>query len=321
MIYKQKTNICIVLLDIIGRDVNVTCFNKKYINHIKETIYSDYFPHKQSRLINIKNNCAFVIGGQFYNFDEGYNLVYKINYEKVNNDINGVITCRVALETLFYHALHCVIYCQNQNLIFVLTGTSQTKCEYGILDSNKDKIEKWKEFSHIRYPRPNCVCCLLNERYIFLIGDFTYNENKDLKFFENYEIFDVESLFDSKIPRYWNQYDLPKNNITKILSVPDNLGVVQEGNNVYILGGNKIESEIYFLMKILFANDNDNDNDNQIESDSMKIKSILLIDNKRIKEFKLLKFLGQQLFFKLDNWYFNLSANGEAVIINKNYLD
>ena len=49
------------------------------------------------------------------------------------------------------------------NIIFVISGRNQRKCEYGILDKNIEKIIEWKEMDSVLKPKENDLCFLLND--------------------------------------------------------------------------------------------------------------------------------------------------------------
>ena len=161
--------VCIIVTEIKNKNMVLTCFSSNEIKHKKIFHYTEFVPYTQSQLINISNNTAFLVGGYFLNYtiEKGCCDVYRIHYEKKENDNIGILHCENLKNTKFQHKLEALIYSKSHNRIFVLSGSNTVKCEYGQLNNEKTDILQWTEMQHNRYPRQNCTSCLLNDRFIF----------------------------------------------------------------------------------------------------------------------------------------------------------
>ena len=272
--------------------------------------YRNKFPYFGSRLINISNK-AFVIGGKSLIEEkvQGNKLVFKLEYIN-NKEIkdSGEIRCICLKDMIFEHAFHHLVYSEIYNIIFVISGRNQRKCEYGILDKNKESIIEWKELDSVRNPRENDLCFLLNEHYIFLLG-----EKNDLKY--NYEVFDISNIFKGG---KWKIYNfIPNNNNIGIfgLKIP---GVIEVRDNVYILGGYQHGIGNNLNWKIYFSSDERDKEDKEYK----RIESIINLKSEKIKKYGgILSFYGQQKFMKFQDSFININILGNHVKFSKNQLD
>lgn len=298
---------CLTLVEIIQKNITISCFKPGDMIHNKIFLHMEKFPFLCSRLINI-NNKAFIIGGRnyWYMTETGNNYVFKLNHVNDKKNEAGKIECTYLKECRYNHQLHCLIYSKLYNAIFVLSGRDQTGCEYGILDKTKEEIKEWKEISHIRNPRENAICLLLNEKYIFLIGGQGPNVT-------NYEVFDITTLFKKDKPQIWKIYDISDNNkIGKEIFDLKSAGIVQVNNNVFILGGKRKEK--YLNYKINFTSDEED----KIKENYKRIQDIVLLENKVLKEYDgNLHFLGQQQFMENSDYFHNINGQGRHMLFHK----
>ena len=300
----------------------LTCFSSNEIKHKKIFHYTEFVPYTQSQLINISNNNAFLVGGYFLNYtiEKGCCDVYRIHYEKKENDNIGILHCENLKNTKFQHKLEALIYSKSHNRIFVLSGSNTVKCEYGQLNNEKTDILQWTEIQHNRYPRQNCTSCLLNDRFIFLIGGQTPS-NYINEYFYNYEVYDINEINDiyTKVqPNGWKQYNLEINFVNKELFFTPFSGLITNNNNLYILGGYNEKLKSFHNFKIDFLKFCDE----RHKTDTFKINTVSLIKNKKINNKNIFyKFLGQQIFIKKDQDFFNVNGQGKGIIINKMDLE
>ena len=272
--------------------------------------YSDKFPYFGSRLINIDNK-AFVIGGKNIEEEkvEGNKLIFTLEYiNNTKNEDSVEIKCTCLKEMLFGHIFHHLVYSEIYNIIFVISGRKQRKCEYAILDDNKDKIIQWNEMDSVQNPRENDICFLLNDQYIFLLG-----EKIGMKY--NYEVFDISNI--SKESK-WKTYNFnPDNANVGIfgLKIP---GIIEMKDNVYILGGYQHGIGNNLNWKINFTSDIRDKEDNEFK----RIESIINLKSDKIKNYSgILSFYGQQKFIKLKDSFVNLNILGNHVKFTKSQLD
>ena len=299
----EDNTLSFILLENIQKNVSLTRFKSNDIIYDKSFLHSEKFPFLGSRLINI-NNSAFIIGGRnYWEMDErGNTFVFFVNRKNKNQ-----IQCIRLKDTRYNHQLHSLIYSKLYNIIFVLSGRIQTACEYGILNEEKTEIKEWKELTPIRNPRQNAICFLLNEKYIFLIGGQDIN---DL----NYDIFDISSIFNTNNPRIWKTYNFNTNQFNKYFLNAQNLGIINNENKIFILGGNRYEFNGAINFKLYFTNDDVNNSEN-----FKRIKNIELMENKTLNEYDgFLYFLGQQSFMKFDDCFHNINGQGKYIIFPKN---
>ena len=261
--------------------------------------------------ININNN-AFIIGGKSnWNIEEGNNLVLRINYVNNNSEKNqfGEIICTPLINTKFSHHSHNLIYSEKYNTIFVLSGYEQYRCEFGTLDKEKKTIKEWKEFNHIRAPRKNAICFLLNEQYIFLIGGQEQNSF-------NYDVFDISSIFENDKPLIWKTYNFTINQFNKQIFDIQNPGIIYSSNNIFILGCNKDKENINW--KIEFTNDTDDKNIDNYK----RITNISIFENNIFEEIeRTFYFYGQPLFIGYSNIFLNIDIFGGPILLPKSIFE
>ena len=232
-------------------------------------------------------------------------FIYNKN-EKFNINNKRELLCPRLKDTRYNHQLHSLIYSELYNTIFVLSGRVQTGCEYGILNEKKNSIKEWKEFTHIRNPRQNALSFLLNEKYLFLIGGQNINTI-------NYDVFDISSIFDKNIPRFWKTYNLKYNKLNKEILNSQNAGIINNGNEIFILGGHRNGFKKAINLKICFTNDERDNNDNY-----KRIKIIELMENNFLEKYDgFLYFLGQHLFIKYNNIFHNINGQGKHILLSK----
>ena len=272
--------------------------------------YSNKFPYFGSRLINIRNK-AFVIGGKNIIEEKalGNKLIFKLEYFNVKKKEDSIeIKCSCLKDMIFEHVFHHLIYSEIYNIIFVISGRNQRKCEYGILDKNKETIIKWNEMDSVRNPRENDLCFLLNEQYIFLLGE-------KIGLYYNYEVFDIFNI--SKEGK-WKTYNFipEKSNIGIFgLKIP---GVIETKDCVYVLGGYQHGIGNNLNWKINFTSDERDKEDNEFK----RIESIINLKGDKIKNYGgILSFYGQQKFIKLQDSFANLNILGNHVKFTKSQLD
>ena len=272
--------------------------------------YKDKFPYFGSRLINI-NNKAFVIGGK--NIADqifvGNKLVFKLEYINTTKfEDSSEIKCTSLKEMIFEHIFHHLIYSEVYNIIFVISGRNQRKCEYGILDKNIEKIIEWKEMDSVLKPKENDLCFLLNDKYIFLLGEKTGMQY-------NYEVFDISNI--SKKGK-WKSYSfIPNNTNVGIfgIKIP---GIIEVKDNVYVLGGYQHGIGNNLNWKINFTTDSRDKEDNEFK----RIDSIIYLKSDKIQNYDgILSFYGQQKFIKLQDSFANLNILGKHVKFTKSQLD
>ena len=306
----KDSNLCIVLFEYINKDKkNCKCFYRDKIIFKEKFPNWESFPFLSSKIININNN-AFIIGGKSnWDLEEGNNLVLRINYVNNNNDKKpfGEIICTPLMHTKFSHHSHNLIYSEKYNTIFVLSGHEQKRCEYGTLDQEKKIIKEWKEFNHIRAPRKNAICFLINEQYIYLIGGQEQNSY-------NYDVFDISSIFEKDIPPIWKTYNFNINQFNKKIFTIQNPGIVYSSNNIYILGCNKNKESLNW--KIEFTNDTD---DKDIDN-YKRITNISIFENNIFDEI-IFYFYGQSLFMKNNNIFFNVDIFGKPILLPRTIFD
>ena len=310
----EENNLCFVLLEINQSETKCKCFKGNNIIYKEKFLEWEKFPFLFSKIINVNNN-AFIIGGKSsWNMDEkGNKLVLRLNY--VNNskskDSLGEIICTPLANTKFSHQSHNLIYSEKYNSIFVISGHEQKGCEFGLLDKEKNSIKEWKEFNHIRSPRENAICFLLNEKYIFLIGGQGSNST-------NYDVFDISSIFALDKPLIWKTYNFIINQFNKqIFNIP-NAGIVYSSNDIFVLGGDRYNIKEYFNWKIEFTNDIDDENVDNYK----RINNISLIKSNALENCNgTFHFYGQPMFMKFTNCFLNIDFFGEAIILPKNLFD
>ena len=270
----------------------------------KNNINSSNYPYNSSRLINI-NNEAFVIGGKRNNNinNLGANLCIKISYIN-NNKYGGLgeIKCKFMKNTNFEHHSHSALYSKLYNIIFVLSGYNQDRCEYGKLN-NKGEIDKWEEMPPLEKPREESINFILNERFIYLLGGVKVRDNID----DSYDVFDITTIFGNALPK-WKQISVKTDQYSKYLFETVGSGIVELSNKIYILGGYIYEKEEFMVWKISF-------NEGFI-SNIENIKT-----NHTFKKKKHLSFLGQQLFMQYEDNYFNINLCGECEIFHRTFFN
>ena len=286
------------------------CFKSDQIKHELSFLHSDKFPFLCSRLINIENK-AFIIGGKSYwdMNDIGNCSVFKLNFvnlDKKNNE-GGEICCKPLKDTIYRHQSHHLIYSELYNLIFVLSGKNQKKCEYGILNKEKESIEEWKEFAPLRHPRENGLCFLFNEKYIYLLGGL--NENNINK--NSYDVFDISSIYADSKPQIWKTYNLEINDSIKSIFITKIPGIIENDNKIYVLGGYGYGiGDDNYNWKIEFSEDN------------TTIRKISLLKSKTIKNCEgIFSFYGQQNFVKFFDEFININIQGKCMMFNINQID
>ena len=260
------------------------------------------FPYTSSRLVNI-NNRAISIGGRTSNDinDKGINYCFKITF--VNNDKNngiGEIKLTNLANTFHPHHSHTLLYSKLFNIILVLSGHNQRRCEFAKLNE-KLEIDNWTEINPLRYPMENPISFLLNDKYIYLIGGIKEN----LKPNEiSYEFFDLSTIYDKNkgIPT-WTKVILKDCEFSRYLYETKGSGIIESNNNIYIFGGyNKLNQ--FISCKISFKK-------NAIE----KIEKFE--SNKFNNEKVGFSFVGQQKFIFNEDFYFNITINGEIKAFSK----
>ena len=209
---------------------------------------------------------------------------------------------------IFEHIFHHLIYSEVYNIIFVISGRNQRKCEYGILDKNIEKIIEWKEMDSVLKPKENDLCFLLNDKYIFLLGEKTGMQY-------NYEVFDISNI--SKKGK-WKSYSfIPNNTNVGIfgIKIP---GIIEVKDNVYVLGGYQHGIGNNLNWKINFTTDSRDKEDNEFK----RIDSIIYLKSDKIQNYDgILSFYGQQKFIKLQDSFANLNILGKNVKFTKSQLD
>ena len=310
---REENETCFSFLEMVQNNIICRIFGINEIVYKRTFLHMEKFPFLLSRLINIKNT-AFVIGGKSYtNMNEtGNNLVFRINYNNEKENDTGIVLCVPLKETLYCHQLHCLVYSELYNALFVLSGRLQTACEYGIIDKRRVIIEEWIEFTHLNNPRENAICFLLNEQYLFLIGGQGTN-------LYNYDVFDISSIFNQDKPPIWKTYNFICNHYNREIFNMDNAGIIDYKNNIYILGGKRKGSTECLNWKLYFTNDEeDKDND-----DYKRIEKIELLNynNELNKKEGLMYFLGQQKFIKYGDKFQNLNFQGKQIFLETKILD
>ena len=294
--------------------INITVKERNIISKIP-FLQCDKFSFLCSRLINI-NNKAFIIGGKSY-IDEnnnGRNLVFRMDYiiNKSNNNI-GEIMLFPLKDTIYMHQSHSVIYSESYNTIFVISGKNQRKCEYGILDKQKEIIQDWKEMDSVQYPRQNSLCFLVNERYIFIFGEKNKFSNNNY----NYEVFDIYSIFKGK-PGIWQNYNFIINRNNESIFNVKIPGIIEIKNNIYVLGGYQYGIGQNLNWKIFFTSDAEDEKDNR----NKRITSIVNLRSQSLKDDeKIFSFYGEQKFIKYQNYFINVNMQGKIFEFTQNQLD
>ena len=294
--------------------INITVNEKNIISKIL-FLQHDKFSFLCSRLINI-NNKAFIIGGKssIDENDNGSNLVFRMDYiiNKSNNNI-GEIMLFPMKNTIYMHQSHNIIYSELYNKIFVISGKNQRKCEYGILDKQKEIIKDWKEMDSVQYPRQNSLCFLVNERYIFLFGEKNKFSNNNY----NYEVFDISSIFEGK-QGLWQNYNFIINRNNESIFKVKIPGIIEIDNNIYVLGGYQYGIGQNLNWKISFTSDTEDEQDNKNKT----IISIVNLRSQSLKEDeKIFSFYGQQKFIKYQNYFININMQGKIFEFTLNQLD
>jgi len=315
IILNKEGETSISLIKIIGNQTFYEHFPSEQINHKVPFLYSNKFPFLCSRLINI-NNKAFVIGGiSFLETDKcGNKFVFRLDY--INKQTSkGDIYSVPLRDTLYVHQSHHLIYSELYNFLFVISGKDQTKCEYGIFDKGKEIIKEWKEIDSVKKAKENSICFLLNQKYIFLFGEktehdyYTYHEN-------DYEVFDITSIFEDKFGK-WKTLMFSTNKDNEAIFRIKIPGIIEEDNNIYILGGYGFGLGRNLNWKISFSdNDEKNENNHKIISSMKTLKIKALNDNGDI-----LSFYGQQKFIKYQDEFHNINIQGRYMKFNKNDFD
>ena len=309
--FDLDNKLSIVLFEYINKERKCKCFYRDKIIFKQKFPNWENFPFLQSKIININNN-AFIIGGKSnWNIEEGNNLVLRINYVNNNNEKNqfGEIICTPLINTKFSHHSHNLIYSEKYNTIFVLSGHEQYRCEFGTLDKEKKAIKEWKEFNHIRAPRKNAICFLLNEQYIFLIGGQEQNSF-------NYDVFDISSIFENDKPLIWKTYNFTINQFNKQIFGIQNPGIIYSSNNIFILGCNKDKENINW--KIEFTNDTDDKNIDNYK----RITNISIFENNIFEEIeRTFYFYGQPLFIGYSNIFLNIDIFGGPILLPKSIFE
>ena len=309
--------LCLILSKINQNIVNLTCFKSNDIRHQIPFLHCEKFPFLYSKIINI-NNKAFIIGGKSHwnTSEKGNNFAFRLNYinndsKKISNELQGDIICTPLNDTRLKHLNHHLIYSEKYNAIFVLSGRAQRGCEYAILDKNKNFVSEWKEFPFINLPRENAIGLLFNEKYIFLIGGQGQNSN-------NYDVFDISSIFESNKPQIWKTYNYITNQYNKYIFSLQNAGIIMDNNKLYLLGGYKNDMGKCLSWKIDFTSDADD----QINDNYKRIEKISVLRNKIIEECEgLMYFYGQQKFDKYNDCFININIQGKIINFPKNILE
>ena len=290
----------------------VYMFKTFHSNEIKyENPLNDKFPYFGSRLINIDNK-SFVMGGKskIEENSQGNKLVFKLEYvNDIKMSTSDEINCYHLPDMLFPHVFHHLIYSKIYNIIFVISGKYQNKCEYGILDENKESIIEWREMDSVRNPRENDICFLINERYIFLLG-----EKIDVNY--NYEVYDISNIYKNG---KWKAYNFKPNGANKGIFMGVNIpGIIEVKDNVYVLGGYLYGIGNNLNWKIYFSSDERDKDDNEYK----RIEAIIELKSDRIKNCgKALSFLGQQKFMEYNDSFININILGKYIKFNQRQLD
>ena len=196
-----------------------------------------HFPYKNSRLLNINNNEAIIVGGEDINNNgsPGNKFCYKINF--ITDIINkGKIICTKMESTIYEHQSHSLLYSKLHKTIFALSGSKQRGCEFSKINDNGE-INKWEPLLLLKGPRENCLSFLFNEKYIFLVGG---NRIQNINI--NYDKLDISTLYEKRAIS-WESLDIIINDINKNLFESKELGVFIHNNNLYVLGGCNLISE------------------------------------------------------------------------------
>ena len=292
------------LVKIIGNRTFFEYIPSEQINHKVPFLFFEKFPFLCSRLINI-NNKAFIIGGisYFENNNCGNKFVFRLDYINNKNKRIGNINCLPLKETLFPHQSHHLIYSDLYNFIFVISGKEQKKCEYGIMDKEKKEINEWKEIGSVNKPRENAICFLFNEKYIFLFGD--KNDNNNFSYYKyEYEVFNISLISMNKLI-HWKTYQFISTKDNKSIFHIKISGIIEEDNNIYILGGYSYGLGNNLNYKISFIND-----ENELENDYKIINTINNCEA-MIKNEEILSFYGQQKFMEYQGKFHNINIQGK----------
>ena len=294
--------------------INNKIFYSSDIRHKLPFLYNIKFPFLCCRLINI-NNKAFIIGGKSYldANSNGNNFVFKINYINNTNTDKGIY-CEPMKDTIYPHQSHNLIYSELYNSIFVLSGKGQRRCEYGIIDKEKEFVEEWKEITPLLNSRENVLCFLFNEKYIFLFGEKKGWENYNYYKY-NYDVFDISSIFNNKSQK-WKNYSFNVNKDNEAIFNVKLPGIIEENNYIFILGGCEYNLGNNLNWKISFEDDKDSDNIYK------KIETIDILNSSALNECKgYLSFYGQQKFFKYQDIFFNINIQGKCLNFQIYQLD
>ena len=316
IILNKEGETSLLLIKIIENQIYCEYFPSGQINHKVPFLYRNKFPFLCSRLINI-NNKAFVIGGiSFLGTNEiGNKFVFRLDYNNKQN-IRGDIYSVPLLDTLYAHKSHHLIYSKLYNFIFVISGKNQTKCEYGILDKNKEKIKAWKEIDSVQKSRENAICFLFNEKYIFLFGEKMEHDYYNCYQYD-YEVFDISNISMDTCGK-WKTYMFNINKANEAIFKIKIAGIIEDDNNIYILGGYGFELGHNLNWKISFINDNNE----QAESNHKIISSIEILKSKALNEYEgVLSFYGQQNFIKYQDKFHNINIQGKYMNFNINDFD
>ena len=305
------------VVEINGNTFSNKTFYPKDIRHTVPFLHSDKFPFLCCRLINI-NNKAFIVGGRSFLDTNGMgnSFVFRINYINEKKDTGGEIITFPLKNTIYMHQSHHLIYSELYNSIFVLSGKDQRKCEYGILDKEKNLITEWKEMAPLHTPRENVLCFLFNEKYIFLFGGKISWDNYDYYKYD-YDVIDISSIFNNGVQK-WKSYIFNINKYNETIFKVKIAGIIEASNNIYVLGGYGYGLGNNLNWKISFIDDKEGQDDICYK----KIESIVNLKSNSVNKcLGILSFYGQQKFIKYQDKFHNINIQGIYLRFQKSQLD
>lgn len=312
-IYKHKNEQYLSLCEISENNNSCDLFKLKDIFTGENNRYYKSFSIESTKIININNKC-FIIGGNSItdNDYQGNNNVFRISHQiKIEEDYySKIINITKLNNTLYNHKYHNLIYSQNYNILFVISGVNQCKCEYTYLNVNKDILIKWKEMPSLNKPRKNGISSLINDRYIFLIG----GDNTKIN---NYTVFDISSFLKHNKKVYWKDSSLRILSYSKINYIPTFGGIISNNNKINVLGGFRKEFNQQVNWYIDFEADKNNKKKDINEPFSkVKISTFSLKNDKfPINNYY---FYGDQTFHMFNDYMFNVAKNGKIIRFSKN---